>query len=74
LQAPSWSDPWAEWFKSLHNRTERDRFGGWLCSATASITSALDNVIKTMRDTGADMLSKYEETSQGGLAVNIVEC
>jgi L-serine dehydratase len=35
---------------------------------------SLDNVIKTMRDTGADMLSKYKETSQGGLAVNIVEC
>ncbi|MBR0797193.1 L-serine ammonia-lyase [Bradyrhizobium jicamae] len=35
---------------------------------------SLDNVIKTMRDTGADMLSKYKETSEGGLAVNIVEC
>jgi hypothetical protein len=35
---------------------------------------SLDNVIKPMRDTGADMLSKYKETSQGGLAVNIVEC
>ena len=35
---------------------------------------SLDQVIKTMRETGADMLSKYKETSQGGLAVNIVEC
>jgi L-serine dehydratase len=35
---------------------------------------SLDSVIKTMRDTGADMLTKYKETSQGGLAVNIVEC
>ena len=35
---------------------------------------SLDQAIKTMRETGADMLSKYKETSQGGLAVNIVEC
>ncbi|NLC36566.1 MAG: L-serine ammonia-lyase, partial [Alcaligenaceae bacterium] len=37
-------------------------------------TVSLDQVIKTMRETGADMLSKYKETSEGGLAVNIVEC
>ena len=30
--------------------------------------------IKTMRDTGADMMTKYKETARGGLAVNIVEC
>ncbi|WP_404301154.1 L-serine ammonia-lyase [Alicycliphilus denitrificans] len=35
---------------------------------------SLDQVIKTMRETGADMMSKYKETSRGGLAVNIVEC
>jgi L-serine dehydratase len=35
---------------------------------------SLDKVIKTMRDTGADMSSKYKETARGGLAVNIVEC
>ena len=35
---------------------------------------SLDKVIKTMRDTGADMKTKYTETSRGGLAVNIVEC
>ncbi len=35
---------------------------------------SLDQVIKTMRETGADMRSKYKETSRGGLAVNIVEC
>jgi L-serine dehydratase len=35
---------------------------------------SLDKVIKTMRQTGADMLTKYKETSRGGLAVNIVEC
>jgi len=27
-----------------------------------------------MRETGADMLTKYKETARGGLAVNIVEC
>ena len=31
-------------------------------------------VIKTMRETGADMMLKYKETARGGLAVNIVEC
>ncbi len=35
---------------------------------------SLDNVIKTMRDTGRDMKSKYKETARGGLAVNVVEC
>ena len=35
---------------------------------------SLDKVIKTMRDTGADMKSKYKETARGGLAVNIIEC
>jgi len=35
---------------------------------------SLDNVIKTMRETGADMQTKYKETARGGLAVNIVEC
>ncbi len=35
---------------------------------------SLDNVIRTMRQTGADMKSKYKETSRGGLAVNVIEC
>ena len=35
---------------------------------------SLDQVIKTMRDTGADMKTKYKETARGGLAVNVVEC
>ena len=35
---------------------------------------SLDEVIKTMRDTGLDMQSKYKETSLGGLAVNVTEC
>jgi L-serine dehydratase len=35
---------------------------------------SLDQVILTMRDTGRDMLSKYKETSEGGLAVNVIAC
>jgi L-serine dehydratase len=35
---------------------------------------SLDKVIKTMMQTGADMKTKYKETSRGGLAVNVIEC
>ena len=35
---------------------------------------SLDKVIKTMRETGADMHSKYKETSRGGLALHVIEC
>jgi L-serine dehydratase len=35
---------------------------------------ALDAVIKTMYETGRDMMAKYKETSLGGLAVNVVDC
>jgi L-serine dehydratase len=35
---------------------------------------SLDKAIKTMRDTGRDMKTKYKETSRGGLAVNVIEC
>ncbi|TNI62329.1 L-serine ammonia-lyase, partial [Aeromonas salmonicida] len=35
---------------------------------------SLDKVIKTMRETGLDMKTKYKETARGGLAVNITEC
>lgn len=35
---------------------------------------SFDAVIETMRQTGNDMLSKYKETSAGGLAVSVVEC
>jgi L-serine dehydratase len=35
---------------------------------------SLDKAIKTMRDTGADMKVKYNETARGGLAVNVIEC
>ena len=37
-------------------------------------TVSLDKAIKTMRETGADMKTKYKETARGGLAVNIIEC
>ena len=40
----------------------------------AQSTVSLDQVIETMRQTGLDMSSKYKETSQGGLAVNVIEC
>ena len=35
---------------------------------------SLDTVVETMRQTGIDMSTKYKETSEGGLAVNVVEC
>ncbi|WP_396334014.1 L-serine ammonia-lyase [Burkholderia anthina] len=35
---------------------------------------SLDKVIRTMRETGADMKAKYKETARGGLAVNVIEC
>jgi L-serine dehydratase len=35
---------------------------------------SLDQIIETMRQTGLDMMSRYKETSQGGLAVNVPEC
>ncbi len=35
---------------------------------------SLDKVIETMRETGADMSTKYKETSRGGLALNVIEC
>ena len=35
---------------------------------------SLDMVVETMRQTGIDMSTKYKETSEGGLAVNVIEC
>jgi L-serine dehydratase len=35
---------------------------------------SFDKVVKTMRETGADMKDKYKETARGGLALNVVEC
>jgi len=61
---------------------ERNAFGANKAIAAASLALrgdgthrvSLDEVIETMRQTGADMQSKYKETSQGGLAVNVAEC
>jgi L-serine dehydratase len=61
---------------------ERNAFGANKAIAAASLALrgdgrhkvSLDQVIATMRATGADMQSKYKETSQGGLALNAVEC
>lgn len=44
-----------------------------LCGDGAHAIS-LDHAIRTMRDTGRDMLDKYKETSRGGLAVSFIEC
>ncbi len=35
---------------------------------------SFDSVLKTMRQTGADMSVKYKETARGGLALNVIEC
>jgi L-serine dehydratase len=43
-------------------------------SGNGSHKVSLDKAITTMRDTGRDMKVKYEETSRGGLAVNVIEC
>jgi L-serine dehydratase len=61
---------------------ERNAFGAVKAITAASLALhgdgthrvSLDQVIRTMRQTGADMHSKYKETSQGGLAVNFTEC
>jgi L-serine dehydratase len=61
---------------------ERNAFGAVKAINAASLALhgdgvhhvSLDQVIQTMRQTGADMHSKYKETSQGGLAVSFTEC
>jgi L-serine dehydratase len=61
---------------------ERNAFGAVKAITAASLALhgdgrhrvSLDSVIATMRQTGADMQSKYKETSLGGLAVNFIEC
>ena len=61
---------------------ERNAFGAVKAINAASLALrgdgshrvSLDEVIRTMAETGRDMASKYKETSQGGLAVNVVEC
>jgi L-serine dehydratase len=61
---------------------ERNAFGANKAVTAASLALrgdgthrvSFDEVIETMRQTGADMNTKYKETSRGGLAVNIAEC
>jgi len=61
---------------------ERNAFGAVKAINAASLALrgdgshrvSLDQVIATMRQTGADMQSKYKETSLGGLAVNFTAC
>jgi L-serine dehydratase len=61
---------------------ERNAFGAVKAITAASLALrgdgvhhvSLDQVIATMRQTGADMHAKYRETSEGGLAVSFVEC
>ena len=56
------------------NPATDDQFGTSLAlSGDGSHHVTLDQVIRTMRDTGADMQAKYKETSLGGLAVNAIE-
>ncbi|TKT73980.1 L-serine ammonia-lyase [Afipia massiliensis] len=61
---------------------ERNAFGAIKAINAASLALSgdgshhvtLDQVIRTMRDTGADMQTKYKETSRGGLAVSVPDC
>jgi L-serine dehydratase len=61
---------------------ERNAFGAIKAINAASLAMrgdgshyvSLDQVITTMRQTGADMHAKYKETSRGGLAVAFPEC
>ena len=61
---------------------ERNAFGAIKAISAASLAMrgdgshvvSLDQVIATMRQTGADMNTKYKETSLGGLAANFTEC
>ena len=62
---------------------ERCAFGAgkaWTAWAIASNEIAsrhrvdLDTTIKTLADTGKDMSTKYKETSEAGLAANLVIC
>ena len=61
---------------------ERNAFGANKAMVAASLALrgdgthrvSLDEVIETMRQTGADMQAKYKETSLGGLAVNVAAC
>ena len=70
---------WGSFFNSLNEDdiSVLGDFGGpeWKKRPSNIIDDvSLDKVIKTMRDTGNDMKTKYKETARGGLAVNIIEC
>ena len=59
---------------------ERNGLGAVKAIAAASLAVkgdgrhhvSFDRVVETMRQTGADMMSKYKETSEGGLALRAV--
>jgi L-serine dehydratase len=61
---------------------ERNAFGAIKAIAAAFLALrgdgshkvSLDQVIETMRQTGLDMQTKYKETSEGGLAINVPDC
>jgi L-serine dehydratase len=61
---------------------ERNAFGAVKAVTAASLALRgdgthlvpLDTCVETMRQTGLDMSERYKETSQGGLAVNVVAC
>ena len=61
---------------------ERNAFGAVKAVTAASLAMkgdgthkvSLDVCVETMRQTGRDMSDRYKETSQGGLAVNVVAC
>jgi L-serine dehydratase len=61
---------------------ERNAFGAVKAVTAASLALRgdgthlvhLDSCVETMRQTGLDMSERYKETSQGGLAVNVVAC
>jgi L-serine dehydratase len=61
---------------------ERNAFGAVKAVTAASLALRgdgthlvhLDSCVETMRQTGMDMSERYKETSQGGLAVNVVAC
>ena len=66
----------------MYTRQERNGLGAIKAVSAASLALrgdgihlvSLDACIKTMFETGKDMMAKYKETSQGGLAVNVIEC
>ena len=61
---------------------ERNAMGAIKAINAASLSLAgdgehivsFDAVVETMRQTGLDLQTKYKETSEGGLAVTVVEC